>query len=75
MTDDARWQRELIAALHLENLFNSAQFGFANAEEARSLMPTRAESERAMANIRAWRTFLPEPCVAMMIDDGWQWTT
>jgi hypothetical protein len=75
MIEQACWQRELIAALHLENLFNSAQIGFPSAEDADFLKPTRVDSERAVANIRAWRTYLPEPCVAKMIDDGWQWST
>jgi hypothetical protein len=39
------------------------------------LQPTRAEIERAVGNIRAWRSYLPEPCVAKMIEDGWQWST
>lgn len=75
MIEDAIWQRELIAALHLENLFVSEQLGLASAGVANDLKPTRAESERAVANIRAWRTYLPAPCVAKMIDDGWQWST
>ena len=75
MIDDAISQRELIAALHLENLFISEQLGFAGAVVANDLNPARAESERAVANIRAWRTYLPAPCVTKMIDDGWQWST
>jgi hypothetical protein len=75
MIDDPHWQRELITALHLENAFEAAQLGFAKGEEADLLKPTRADSERAVANIRAWRTYLSEPCVASMIDEGWQWST
>jgi hypothetical protein len=75
MIEEAIWQRELIAALHLESLFMSQQLGLAGAGVASDLKPTRAESARAVANIRAWRSYLPEPCVATMIDDGWQWST
>jgi len=74
MIDDAIRQREIIAALHLENLFISQQLGV-SAQTAPDLQPTLAESERAIANICEWRSFLPAPCVAKMIDDGWQWST
>jgi hypothetical protein len=74
MIDDSISQRELIAALHLENLFISQQLGSTD-QMARALQPTWAETERAVANICAWRTFLPAPCVAKMIEDGWQWST
>jgi hypothetical protein len=75
MIEEAISQRELIAALHLENLFVSQQLSPASAGMANDLRPTRAESERAVANIRAWQSYLPAPCVARMIDDGWQWST
>ena len=75
MIEEAIWQRELIAALGLENLFMSEQLGLTSPGVANALKPTRAESERAVTSIRAWRTYLPEPCVARMIDDGWQWST
>lgn len=74
MIDDAIWQRELIAALHLENLFISQQLGSTGSPVASDLEPTPAETERAVANICDWRSFLPAPCVAKMIDDGWQWS-
>jgi hypothetical protein len=64
-----------MAALHLEDAFNSAQLVPPTAEEVAFLKPTRAESERAVANMRAWRAYLPGPCVASMVDDGWQWST
>jgi hypothetical protein len=75
MTENARWQRDLIVALHLEDVFKSAHLGLPLAEDVALLKPSRAESERAVANIRSWRTYLPEACVASMIDDGWQWST
>jgi len=49
MPKDARRQRDLIAALHLETAFNSAQLGFTKAEEAGFLRPAPAENERAVA--------------------------
>ncbi len=75
MIDDAIRQRELIAALHLENLFIAQQLGSAGESMANDLQPTWGETERAVANICSWRSFLPAPCVAKMIDDGWQWST
>ncbi len=75
MIDDSTLQSELIAALHLENLFASQQLGPIDEPAASDLRPTRAESERAVDNIRSWRTYLPASCVASMIDDGWQWST
>lgn len=30
---------------------------------------------RAVANIKDWMTYLPENCVAAMVNDGWHWTT
>lgn len=75
MITDARWQRDLNAALHVESLFSSAQLGIPSVEDAASVKPTHAESARAVANIRAWRTYLPEACVSTMIKDGWQWST
>jgi hypothetical protein len=75
MPTDAQWQRDLIAALHLESLFSSAQLRNPSVEEAAFIRPTHAESARAVANIRVWRTYLPESCVSTMINDGWQWST
>jgi hypothetical protein len=75
MIEEAISQRELIAELHLENLFMSEQLGIVSSGMESALKPTRAESERAVANIREWRTYLSEPCVARMINDGWQWST
>jgi hypothetical protein len=67
MITDPRRQRDLIAALRLESLFDSAQLGFPT--------PTHAQTARAQANICAWRAYLPESCVSSMINDGWQWST
>jgi hypothetical protein len=30
---------------------------------------------RAAINVAEWRAYLPEDCVAAMINDGWHWTT
>ena len=75
MKTDARWQEDLVVALHLESLFASSGLAFPRSEWAGSLKPTQAQSARAVANIREWRSYLPEACVKCMIDDGWQWST
>ena len=75
MDTDARWQKDLITALHLESLFISSGLAFPSAEWADSVKPTPAESARAVANIREWRSYLSEACVKSLIDDGWQWST
>jgi hypothetical protein len=75
MITDAMGQQELIAALHLENLFISQHLGPNATPTASDLCPTPAQAEQATANIRAWRTYLPDSCVQKMIEDGWQWST
>jgi hypothetical protein len=75
MITDARWQQDLIAALHVEASFSSMQVTIPSVEEAASLQPTYAESAHAVANIRAWRAYLPAACVSTMINEGWQWST
>jgi hypothetical protein len=75
MDTDARWQQDLVAALQLETLFIDSGLAFPKSEWADSLKPTPEESARAVANIRAWRRYLPEACVKCMIADGWQWST
>jgi hypothetical protein len=75
MTENASWQQDLVAALHKEELFKSAHLAFTRSENDEFLKPTRSESEQAVANIRSWRSYLPEACVTSMIDDGWQWST
>ena len=57
MVEDAIWQRELITALQLESLFISEQFELPSTEVANALRRTLAECKRAVASIRAWRTF------------------
>jgi hypothetical protein len=47
----------------------------ADAGMAGSTGKINAANVRASANVATWRTYLPEDCVAAMIDDGWHWTT
>lgn len=75
MITDAKWQQDLIAALHLDSLFDATQCGILSPIEAASIKPDKVATARAIANIRAWRTYLPEACVTAMINDGWQWST
>lgn len=75
MNTDARWQRDLLDALSFESIFSAAQLRPPSAEEIKLITPTVAECANAIDNIRAWRSYLPEPCVATMISDGWQWST
>jgi len=75
MIPDARWDMDLMDALSFEQRFAAAQIVLPNAEQARSIRPTFADSARAVDNIRAWRSYLSEGCVARMMEDGWQWST
>jgi hypothetical protein len=75
MSDDATWQSELVAALQAENVFITQHPAFDDARLADELKPSLAEAVRAVDNIRAWRTYLPGPCVTKMMEEGWQWST
>ena len=75
MDKDVLWKLDLLDALSFESLFNSAQTTQSNPGNVRFVRPTEAESARAVDNIRAWRSYLPEVCVSIMIADGWQWST
>jgi hypothetical protein len=75
MSEETNWQRELVAALYSENLFIAQHPGWGDARALNELKPSLAESVRAVDNIRAWRTFLPAPCVTKMMEEGWQWST
>jgi hypothetical protein len=70
-----QWGLDLVDALSFEQQFAAAQLVLPSSEDARSIRPSFPESARAVANIRAWRSYLPEACVARMIEDGWQWST
>lgn len=73
--EDEMWKQDVLFALHSENHFIGAQPSVADPLLANELKPTQAETERAVANIRSWRTYLPAACVAKLIDEGWQWST
>jgi hypothetical protein len=75
MNNDAMWQSDLNTVLHSEKLFIAQHQESTQSAIETDLNPTRAETEQAVANIRAWRSYLPGPCVQRMIDDGWQWST
>jgi hypothetical protein len=70
-----QWGLDLVSALGFEQQFAAAQTVALSDHEARLLRPTFSESARAVANIRAWRSYLPEACVSRMIEDGWPWST
>jgi hypothetical protein len=42
---------------------------------AGSIAKINAASLRASENVATWKTYLPEACVAAMINDGWHWST
>jgi hypothetical protein len=77
MITDARAQANLVAALHLEDLFKMGYFGSAQGLAAKTDTARKAPtaSSRAAANVATWRTYLPEDCVAAMINDGWHFST
>jgi hypothetical protein len=75
MATDVRTQKTMIAALDRKLLFNSPQWGVPTFERAAMKEPNQARTGRAVANIRVWRKYLPQACVAAMIKDGWQWST
>lgn len=75
METDARWKLDLLDALSFEAQFSAAQLTHSSPGDATFVRPTHVDSARAVANIRAWRSYLPEACVSIMISDGWQWST
>jgi hypothetical protein len=75
METDACWKLDLLDALSSELRFSAAQLMYPSPEDVTFIRPTRVETMRAVANIRAWRSYLPDVCVAAMIYDGWQWST
>ena len=75
MFSDTRWHRHLANTLDLKAPFDFAPFASAHRAGAESIKMNCADNARAAANIVAWRTYLPEVCIAAMVNDGWQWTT
>jgi hypothetical protein len=65
----------MIAAPDFKIQFNSAQSGLSKIERHSMIKPNKADTDRAVASIRVWKTYLPQVCVAAMIKDGWQWST
>jgi hypothetical protein len=70
MITGARSQRGLIAKGLAVTASINADLGL-----ARPIGKIDAANLRASANVATWRTYLPEECVAAMIDDGWHWST
>jgi len=70
MINDARQLGDSIAALNWDTLFKPGHL-VTVAHRGTTGMATF----RAARNIAEWRTYLPEECVAAMINDGWHWTT
>jgi hypothetical protein len=75
MNTNAKWNLDLVDGLGFEARFRAAQLKLPSAAEKRFVKPSLSESRRAAANIRDWRSYLPEACIARMLDDGWQWST
>ena len=75
MNTNAQRSLDLADGLGFEAQFRALQIRLPSAAEKRLIKPTLSESQRAAANIRDWRSYLPEPCVARMLEDGWQWST
>jgi hypothetical protein len=88
MITDSRWQADLIAALQLEPpITGDPMMRAPNDRDAVHLRhrlelvrkwTVRAQdcaAARAAANIAVWRTYLPDDCVAAMIEDGWHRST
>jgi|HubBroStandDraft_2_1064218.scaffolds.fasta_scaffold1202244_2 hypothetical protein len=62
------WPRAAIFSVpHAHNLDSTT--------ESRERTIFRANSMRSAANIRIWRSYLPEDCVNTMIKMGWDQTT
>jgi hypothetical protein len=72
---DTRWHRHLAHTLNLESPTDFAPFVSAHRVGAASIKLNSVDDARAVANITAWRAYLPEACIAAMLNDGWQWTT
>ena len=72
---DTRWHRHLADTLNVQSPADFAPFVSAHRIGAASIKLNSADDAHAAANIIAWRAYLPEACVAAMLNDGWQWTT
>jgi hypothetical protein len=65
----------MMGGLGLDSLFNLAHLGFPEVPMRADIKPTQSDIDHAVDSIRAWRSYLPPPCVTAMIKDGWQWST
>ena len=72
---DTRWHRHLAHTLELKSPVDFAPFVSAHRIGAALSKINSDDDAHAAANITAWRSYLPEACVAAMLIDGWQWTT
>jgi len=85
MITDARRVGDSIAALNWESLFKPGRMAMgertrdqahkADVQQSASMGTSGIPGLRASRNVAEWRTYLPEDCVAAMINDGWHWTT
>jgi hypothetical protein len=75
MFSDTRWHRHLARTLNLKAPVDYAPFVSAHRNGAASIKLSSVDHARATAKINEWRAYLPEACVAAMLNDGWQWTT
>ena len=85
MIPDARHLGDSIAALNWDFMFKPGHLATsegardqahkAEVQKAAPMETTGIATLRAARNVAEWRTYLPEDCVAAMINDGWHWTT
>jgi len=74
MITDSRWQTDPIAAPKWANR-KQGLVRNTGAAEIVSIHMGESAASRAAANIAVWRGYLPDDCVAAMIEDGWHWST
>jgi hypothetical protein len=77
MITDARAQVDPVTARRLEDLFKMGYFGSVQGiSDTTNVSGTASTASlRAAANVATWRTYLPEDCVAAMMNDGWHLST
>jgi hypothetical protein len=85
MITDARYLGDSIAALNWDSMFKPGHLatnGVTRDQAHKADMQKTAPMGtidiailRAARQVAEWRTYLPEDCVAAMINDGWHWTT
>ena len=85
MITDALHLGDWISALNWDSMFKPGhsatsavtqnQSHKADGQRTALLGTTDIAILRAASNVAEWRTYLPDDCVAAMINDGWHWTT